>query len=91
MHTDYAYVVHKNPIPHHEHCFLFFPLFFSYSVCLDSLAIIVLECPYHSVTFASNCATCKGQIRELISNLPSWDLRIVYDISNPSADFLRSD
>ena len=71
---DNACLVHANPITHHEHCFpFFFSIFFSpHSVCLDSLAIIVLHCPCHLPTSAWNYATCGAQIGELTSNLARW-------------------
>ena len=70
---DNACLVHANPITHHEHCFPFFSIFFSpHSVCLDSLAIIVLHCPCHLPTSAWNYATCGAQIGELTSNLARW-------------------
>ena len=67
--ADDACLVHTNPIPHHEHCFLSFFLFISHLLCLDSLVVIVLDCPRYLLTATSNCAACGAQIGDLINRL----------------------
>lgn len=59
-------------IQFHTMSTIFFSIFFSHSVSLDSLTIIVLDCPSHLLTSTSNCATCGAHIGEDISNLARW-------------------
>ena len=61
--ADDACLVHTNPIPHHEHCFLFtFSMFGQLSCHSARLPLLFAD-------FTSNCAACGAQIGDFIKRL----------------------
>ena len=78
--ADDTCLEHKNPSPHYADFF--------FGISLDSLDIIVLNCPCHLLSFASvGCLWSPDRGAHLLSS----KVMLSYDILHPDANFLHLD
>ena len=78
--ADDTCLEHTNPSPHYVDFF--------FGISLDSLDIIVLNCPCHLLSFTSvGCLWSPDRGAHLLS----CKVMLSYDILHPDADFLHLD